>query len=88
MHARPGIAHDSAAKAGLVAMMKVMAAEWAPEGLRINTVHPTTTVTPMALDDATYRTFRPDLESPTRADFERPLGSSTASTWRWSSPRR
>ena len=70
MHAQPGIAHYSAAKAGLVAMMKVMAAEWASAGVRINTVHPTTTATPMALNDATYRTFRPDLESPTRRDFE------------------
>jgi SDR family mycofactocin-dependent oxidoreductase len=70
MHAQPGTAHYSAAKAGLVAMMKVMAAEWAGDRIRINTVHPTTTATPMALNDVTYRTFRPDLESPTRLDFE------------------
>ncbi|GAA4736996.1 SDR family oxidoreductase [Actinomycetospora chibensis] len=70
MHAQPGIAHYSAAKAGLVAMVRVMAAEWAPHGVRVNTVHPTTTATPMALNDATYRTFRPDLDEPAREDFE------------------
>lgn len=70
IYANGNTAHYSAAKAGLVAMMKVMAKEWAPHGIRVNTVHPTTVATPMILNDATYRLFRPDLENPTRADFE------------------
>ncbi|MFR9807355.1 mycofactocin-coupled SDR family oxidoreductase [Pseudonocardia sp. RS010] len=70
IYANPGTAHYSAAKAGLVMMAKVMAKEWAPHSIRVNTVHPTTVATDMILNDATYKLFRPDLETPTRADFE------------------
>ncbi|WP_040840570.1 mycofactocin-coupled SDR family oxidoreductase [Nocardia brevicatena] len=63
-------AHYAASKAGLVMLMKVLAKELAPQGIRVNTVHPTTVATGMVLNDATYRLFRPDLEHPDRADFE------------------
>jgi SDR family mycofactocin-dependent oxidoreductase len=70
IYANENTAHYSAAKAGLVMLMKVMAKELAPHGIRVNTIHPTTVATEMILNDATYKLFRPDLESPTRADFE------------------
>ncbi|WP_066907537.1 mycofactocin-coupled SDR family oxidoreductase [Millisia brevis] len=70
MHANANIAHYSAAKAGLVGMMQVLTIELAPQSIRVNTVHPTTVATEMILNDSTYRLFRPDLDSPTRADFE------------------
>ncbi|MFF2847653.1 mycofactocin-coupled SDR family oxidoreductase [Streptomyces sp. NPDC058001] len=70
VYANPNTAHYAAAKAGLVMLMKVMAKELAPHGIRVNTIHPTTVATEMILNDATYRLFRPDLENPTRADFE------------------
>ncbi|MGI5330273.1 mycofactocin-coupled SDR family oxidoreductase [Actinomadura nitritigenes] len=70
IYANENTAHYSAAKAGLVMLMKVMAKELAPHSIRVNTVHPTTVATDMILNDATYRLFRPDLENPTRADFE------------------
>lgn len=70
MWANENIAHYSAAKAGLVGFMRVLAKELAPQSIRVNTVHPTTVATDMILNDATYRLFRPDLENPTRADFE------------------
>ena len=63
-------AHYSAAKAGLIALMRVLARELAPHQIRVNTVHPTTVGTDMILNDPTYRHFRPDLDNPTRADFE------------------
>lgn len=69
-YANENTAHYSAAKAGLVSLMKVMAKELAPQNIRVNTVHPTTVASGMILNDATYRLFRPDLEHPTRADFE------------------
>ncbi|SNS13158.1 (+)-trans-carveol dehydrogenase [Geodermatophilus saharensis] len=70
IYANPNTAHYSAAKAGLVMLAKVMAKELAPHRIRVNTIHPTTVATDMILNDATYRLFRPDLEAPTRADFE------------------
>ncbi len=70
MWANENIAHYSAAKAGLIGMMQVLAKELAPQSIRVNTVHPTTVATGMILNDATYKLFRPDLDQPTRADFE------------------
>jgi (+)-trans-carveol dehydrogenase len=63
-------AHYSAAKAGLIGLTKVMAVELAPQSIRVNTVHPTTVNTDMVLNEPTYRLFRPDLENPTREDYE------------------
>jgi (+)-trans-carveol dehydrogenase len=63
-------AHYSAAKAGLIALMRVLARELAPHQIRVNTVHPTTVGTDMILNETTYRHFRPDLDHPARADFE------------------
>ena len=64
------VAHYTAAKSGLVGLMRVLAKELAPDRIRVNTVHPTTVATDMVMHDATYRLFRPDLASPTRADIE------------------
>ena len=41
-----------------------------PAGLRVNTVHPTNVDTDMLHNPSMYRTFRPDLPEPTRADAE------------------
>jgi SDR family mycofactocin-dependent oxidoreductase len=60
----------SAAKAGLVAFMKVLAIELAPHRIRVNTIHPATVATEMILNNAMYKLFRPDLDNPTREDFE------------------
>jgi (+)-trans-carveol dehydrogenase len=70
IYANPNTAHYSAAKAGLVMLAKVLAKELAPHSIRVNTIHPTTVATDMILNEPTYRLFRPDLENPTRADFE------------------
>jgi len=70
IYANAGTAHYSAAKAGLVMLSKVLAKELAPQSIRVNTVHPTTVATDMILNEPTYKLFRPDLEHPTRADFE------------------
>ena len=70
IYANENTAHYSAAKAGLVGFMKVLAKELAPHSIRVNTIHPTTVATDMILNEPTYRLFRPDLENPTRADFE------------------
>jgi SDR family mycofactocin-dependent oxidoreductase len=69
MHANANIAHYAAAKSGLIGLMRVLAKELAPEGIRVNTIHPTTVATEMVLNEPTYRLFRPDLPNPGPADF-------------------
>ncbi|MGH3393410.1 MAG: SDR family oxidoreductase, partial [Streptosporangiaceae bacterium] len=70
IYANAHTAHYSAAKAGLIMLMKVLAKELAPDRIRVNTIHPTTVATDMILNEPTYRLIRPDLAHPTRADFE------------------
>ncbi|MCK8671597.1 mycofactocin-coupled SDR family oxidoreductase [Rhodococcus sp. HM1] len=64
------VAHYSASKHGVVGLMRTLAQELAEHKIRVNSVHPTQVDTPMIQNDGTYRIFRPDLENPTRADFE------------------
>ncbi|WP_236796037.1 mycofactocin-coupled SDR family oxidoreductase [Amycolatopsis sp. GM8] len=66
----PGIAHYVSAKHGLVGLMRSLANELGPSGVRVNSIHPTQVDTPMIQNEGTYRFFRPDLEQPTREDFE------------------
>ncbi|MGO1173230.1 MAG: mycofactocin-coupled SDR family oxidoreductase [Actinomycetaceae bacterium] len=70
MKTNANIAHYTAAKAGVVGLMRVLAKELAPHSIRVNTIHPTTLASPMILNDPTYQLFRPDLENPTREDFD------------------
>ena len=51
-----------------------LATELAPRGIRANVIHPTNCNTPMLQSDPMYRSFRPDLENPTRADAEPVFG--------------
>ncbi|MEV0248180.1 mycofactocin-coupled SDR family oxidoreductase [Nocardia sp. NPDC050712] len=47
-----------------------IATHLAPRMIRANVVHPTNCNTPMLQSEPMYRSFRPDLEHPTRADAE------------------
>ena len=67
--AHENVAHYSAAKAGVVQLMRVLAKELAPYSIRVNTIHPTTVATEMVFNEATYRLFRPELDKPTQEDF-------------------
>ncbi|MBP1162210.1 SDR family mycofactocin-dependent oxidoreductase [Rhodococcus sp. PvR044] len=65
-----GVAHYTAAKHGVVGLMRSMAKELAPHRVRVNTVHPTNVDTPMIQNDAVRAKFRPDLDRPpTREEF-------------------
>jgi SDR family mycofactocin-dependent oxidoreductase len=55
------MAHYTAAKHGVVGLMRVLAVELAPDFIRANSVHPTTVNTDMIQNDATYELFAPDL---------------------------
>jgi SDR family mycofactocin-dependent oxidoreductase len=67
--AHENTAHYTASKHGLVGLMRVLAKELAPQGIRVNSLQPTTVATDMVLNETIYRLFRPDLENPTREDF-------------------
>lgn len=83
------IAHYVSAKHGVVGLMRSLANELAPHGIRVNSVHPTQVDTPpMIQNEGTYRIFRPpDLEAPTREDFEPASASTNALPVPWVEPR-
>jgi (+)-trans-carveol dehydrogenase len=62
--------HYTAAKHGVMGIMRALANEVGPQGIRVNCVNPTNVDTRMLFNDAIYRLFRPDLEAPGRADVE------------------
>jgi (+)-trans-carveol dehydrogenase len=62
------ISHYAASKHGIVGLMRALANEVAPYGIRVNSVHPTTVATEMVLNEPTYRLFRPDVVKPTLED--------------------
>jgi SDR family mycofactocin-dependent oxidoreductase len=56
-----GAAHYVAAKHGIVGLTKGLANELAPDNIRVNAVHPTTTDTDMVHNEFMYAAYRPDL---------------------------
>jgi (+)-trans-carveol dehydrogenase len=66
----PGAAHYVASKHGVIGLMRALALELAPHMIRVNSLHPTQVDTPMIQNESTYRMFLPDVENPTREDFE------------------
>ena len=68
-----GIAHTShytAAKHGVLGLMRTLANEVGSHMIRVNAIMPCNVGTDMILNDMTYRLYRPDLENPGRQDFE------------------
>ena len=57
-------AHYTAAKHGVLGLMKVLAQELAPHHIRVNAVCPTTVNTPLVVNDATFELFAPDVANP------------------------
>lgn len=65
-----GVAHYTAAKHGVIGLMRSLANELAPHNVRVNCISPTNVDTPMIHNDAVSTAFRPDLDRPpTRAEF-------------------
>ncbi|MCV7218663.1 mycofactocin-coupled SDR family oxidoreductase [Mycobacterium crocinum] len=65
-----GVAHYTAAKHGVVGLMRSLAIDVASHGIRVNCVHPTNVDTPLIQNDVVRSAFRPDLSRPpTRDEF-------------------
>ncbi|HEY5246566.1 MAG TPA: mycofactocin-coupled SDR family oxidoreductase [Acidimicrobiales bacterium] len=60
------LAHYTAAKWGVIGLMKTLALEVAAHGITVNAVCPATVDTPMVHNDAFYGLFAPDIDQPTR----------------------
>jgi (+)-trans-carveol dehydrogenase len=58
----------SAAKAALLSLTRTLARELAPHLIRVNAICPTAVSTTMIHNDALYRSFHPELQSPGRED--------------------
>ena len=74
----PGGLGYSFAKRTVAAFVNDLALVLAPRRIRANAVHPTNVNTDMLNSDIMYRTFRPDLEHPTREDALPAFPASTA----------
>lgn len=70
-----GMTHYAASKHGVTGLARNMANELAEHNIRVNSVHPTTVLTPMIDNPAIYKVFRPDLEDPTFEDAKVGFGS-------------
>lgn len=64
LKAYPHTGHYTAAKHGVVGLMRTFAVELGQHSIRVNSVHPTHVNTPLLMNEKTYRMFRPDLEKP------------------------
>ena len=62
------IAGYVAAKHGVNGLMRTLANELGPHGIRVNTVCPGLIHTDMMMNQPTYDVFRPELEHPTKED--------------------
>jgi (+)-trans-carveol dehydrogenase len=83
----PTLAHYTAAKHGVVGLMKAIAGEFGAFNIRVNTVHPTSVDTPMIQNQTMWNLFRPDLENPGQDDFGEIFQSLHMLPQKWVEPR-
>src|SRR5581483_2672192 len=76
----------SAAKHGVVGLMRTMAIEHASDWIRVNTVHPGAVRTEMIMNPTTFRLFRPDLDDPDIHDVEAAFTGNNALPIPWLEP--
>jgi SDR family mycofactocin-dependent oxidoreductase len=65
----PNTIHYTAAKHGVVGIMRTLANEFGKQSIRVNTVHPTGVDTVMIQNEKTWGLFSPDDPAPSREKF-------------------
>jgi SDR family mycofactocin-dependent oxidoreductase len=83
----PNLSHYVAAKHGVTGLMRTLAVELAPHGIRSNSVHPTIVNTDMVHNEAIYSLFLPHLQDPTPAEVEAAYAQMHALNMPWCEPR-
>jgi (+)-trans-carveol dehydrogenase len=73
LRAYANTAHYTAAKHGVIGLMKVLAQEAAAHKIRVNAVCPTTVRTPLVINASTFELFAPDKQNPTEDDVREPF---------------
>jgi (+)-trans-carveol dehydrogenase len=68
-------AHYTAAKHGVIGLMKVLAQELGPHRIRVNAVCPTSVNTPLVVNAETFSLFAPDVPNPGPADVREPFAA-------------
>ena len=80
------LAAYTAAKHGVVGLMRTMAIEHAADWIRVNTIHPGAVRTDMIMNPGTFRLFRPDLDDPDIDDVEDAFAAGNALPVPWVEP--
>jgi (+)-trans-carveol dehydrogenase len=82
----PNTVHYTAAKHGVVGIMRTLANEFAQHSIRVNSVHPTGVDTVMIQNEKTWGLFDPDNPHPTRETAEPVFASTNALPVPWVEP--
>jgi SDR family mycofactocin-dependent oxidoreductase len=83
----PNTGAYTAAKTGVVGLMRVAAAELSQHNIRVNAICPTNVGTDFILNEPTYRVFCPDVENPTIEDVKVPMTAMHKLPIPWVEPR-
>lgn len=87
LHGYSNIANYVAAKHGVNGLMRTLANELGPYGIRVNTVCPGLINTAMMMNQPTYDLFRPELTNPTQEDATEVFRSMQVLPTKWLEPR-
>jgi (+)-trans-carveol dehydrogenase len=82
----PNVGHYVTAKTAVTGLMRTLAQELGQYSIRVNSVLPGQVSTPMIHHSTNYRMFRPDLRSPTMADYREASMSLTTLPIPWVEP--
>ena len=82
----PNVAPYTASKHAVVGLMRTLALELGPHGIRVNTVHPTGVATDMILNESCFRLFLPDEERPTKEQAAPVFATTNAIPVPWVEP--
>lgn len=87
LHGVENLAHYTAAKHGVIGLMRTLANEVGPHGIRVNCVLPGNIETRLTHNDSLFRHFVPDKENPTKADVDPIVAELTSLDIAWLEPR-